>query len=113
MYESIQRHKKLSKERRCPSFWADNIIDSEKLCENDEEQKHFYQYIMNPRTYDPKLVDSVVTLGQLEDCGMLKDDIEKYPAGFETKVFKNGNEIILNVCEVKGDVEEDDEKAPK
>lgn len=110
MFESIRKYDTLCKQRKCPSFWADNIIDSEKLCKNEEEQRHFYTYIMNPKKYKPELVDSVLTLGQLEKRGLLKDDIKRYPKNFTTKVYENGIETILDVCE---DVSSDDEKRPE
>ena len=114
MFESIRTYQKLCKQRKCPSFWADNIIDSEKLCKNEEEQKHFYQYITNPKEYCPELVDGVATLGELEKAGLLKDDIKCHPAGFETKVYKNGQEIILHIGENNNESRDsDDEKRPE
>ena len=103
----------LCKSRNDPSYWCQNIIDSEKLATSEKELKHFYMYIMNPHTYDPTLIKNVVTLGDLEKQGKLVDDIKPYPPGYETRVYENGDEIILDIRNNShlGVVnEEDDEK---
>jgi hypothetical protein len=110
MFRSIKKFKKLSKSRNNPRFWADNIIDSELLCESDEERKHFYQFIMNPKKYDADEVKNGNTLGDLEKEGLLVDEIEKYPVGFMTDVYTNGNETLLFVKNEQTREEGDDEK---
>ena len=52
-------------------------------------------------------------VSMLEKEGLLKDDITQYPAGFQTKVYTNGQEIILDVCENSSNEDTDDEKVPK
>ena len=110
MYPSIKKFDELSKTRKDPTFWADNIIQSEMLCNSDEERKHFYMYIMNPKQYTPDSVKRVVTLGDLEKEGKLVDDIKKYPPGVETQVYTNGSEITLCVKTRPYEPESDDEK---
>ena len=113
MYKSLKAYDDLLKRRPDPSFWADNIIEAESICESEEELRHFMTYIMNPKKYNADDIKNVVTLGDLEKQGTLKDDINPYPAGFTTESYINGGEVILIVKHDASIEDEDDEKCPE
>ena len=112
MYKSLKTYDDLLKRRPDPSYWAENIIDAESVCESDEELRHFMTYIMNPRKYNADNMKHVVTLGDLEREGKLVDDIKPYPVGFTTESYINGGEVILLVKSPSVE-EEHDEKTPE
>ena len=80
----MKKFDELRKSRSDPSYWAQNIIDSEKLCETDKERRCYYQYIMNPHTYCESRAVSTPTLGDLEKQGLLKDERADLPDCFFT-----------------------------
>ena len=112
MYKSLKTYDDLLKRRPDPSFWADNIIQAESVCESEEELRHFMTYIMNPRKYNADDIKNVVTLGDLEKQGKLVDDIKPYPPGFTTESYTNGGEVLLIVNNTSVE-EEHDEKNPE
>jgi hypothetical protein len=112
MYRSLKKYDNLLKQRPDPSYWADNIIDAESVCESEEERRHFMTYIMNPRKYNADDMKHVVTLGDLEKAGKLVDDIKPYPVGMMTESYVNGGEVIL-IVKTTAIEEEHDEKNPE
>jgi hypothetical protein len=115
MYPSIEKYKELSNRRRNPSFWADNIIQAEKCCQSEEEARHFYMYVLNPKKYKPGSVltkETHLTLGDLEKANKLFDERKPLPPQLKETVYENGIERIIHVKNIATPViEEDDEKA--
>ena len=115
MFESIEKYKDLCKHRRDPSFWADNIIEAEKCCQSEEEARHFYMYVLNPRKYKSGSVltrETHLTLGDLEKANKLFDERKPLPPQLKETVYENGIERIIVVKNTSTPViEEDDEKA--
>ena len=95
MFASIQKFKELYGARTDPSFWADNIIQASKLCKDDRETKHFYAYIINPKTYRYDHVESpdYKTIGDVTNDTDIQ--VESYPDFMETQIFKNGDEYTI------------------
>ena len=95
MFASIQKFKELYGSRTDPSFWADNIVQASFLCKDDRETKHFYAYIIDPRTYSYDHVESSEyrTLGDVTNDTDIQR--EAYPEYMETQVFKNGDEYTI------------------
>ena len=110
MIKAIEHFKKLNVRRSDPSFWAANIIDSERLCESKLELKHFYAFITSPHTYDESMVENMTTLGDLEAQNKLEENKELYDPRLEPTVYKNGNEYTIHVKRVDNESEPDDEK---
>ena len=118
MFRSIEKFKELYSTRTDPKFWADNIVESSRLCKDDQETKHFYAYIINPNGYKYAHVESSEyrTLGDVTNDTDITH--EPYPAHMETQVFKNGNEYTIynkntqNPTPLHSVEEEHDEKSP-
>jgi hypothetical protein len=121
MFKSIDKFKKLYSTRTDPSFWAENIIESSRLCANDRETKHFYAYVIDPNGYDFDHVESgeYKTLGDvIPENSIDVETGEEYPTYMETQVFKNGHEYTIynknNLDHLLENVEEEhDEKNPQ
>ena len=118
MFRSIEKFKELYFTRTDPKFWADNIVQSSKLCNDDRETKHFYAYIIDPNGYKYSNVESSEyrTLGDVTNDTDIRH--EPYPEHIETQVFKNGNEYTIynkntqNQTPLHSVGEEHDEKSP-
>ena len=95
--EAIREHQKLIRQRSGHCFWDANIIDSHKLCKNENDHKLFYLYLTTPpELFDPTAVDldSVKTLGEQMDKANFKTGIQDLP---ETQdILQNGNEIVIH-----------------
>jgi hypothetical protein len=78
--------------RSSPEFWAENIIESSRLCKNDREIKHFYSYIVDPCKYSYDVVESE-SYKVMGDT--VKEDTTPYPANIKTHIYKNGNEYTI------------------
>lgn len=116
VFPSIEFFKEIIKKRSDPGFWAENIIESERLAKTPQELKHFYAYITNPHTYNYEKVEKThETLGDLESRGELPPP-DPADERMTADVYKNGCEykIFVRNNTVKEDVdEENDEKRPQ
>ena len=115
MFRSIEKYKKLCSTRTHPDFWHRNLIEAEKLCKNDQETKHFMNYIYSPDSYSYDAVESedYKTLGDIIDSGDVKP-IQPLPSNMQSKMYKNGNEITI-ITKMLGasTINEDDEHDEK
>ena len=113
-FPSIEKYKELQKTRWRDCYWHLNLIECEKMCQSEQELKHFMCYVHNPFHYSYEIVEDP-NYRTLEDTirdGKLQK-IEPMPKGFVTKMYKNGNEITI-VDEYKPDpmdIDEGDEKS--
>ena len=119
MFRSIEKFKELHNTRTDPTFWAENIIESSRLSKDDRETKHFYAFIMNPKTYSYDHVESSEyrTLGDTIDDNKVDIKYTPYPDYIETQVYKNGDEYTIYNKNNKNEpslavVTEHDEKCP-
>lgn len=113
MFASIKKYDQLCKARTHPNFWHANLLEAEKVCENDRELKHFFNYIINPSTYSYAAVEhpDYRTLGDSIDDGTIIEP-KDLPSNVESYLYKNGNEytIINKVVDSPVLEENDDEK---
>jgi hypothetical protein len=112
MFQSIEKYKKLCSTRTHADYWHRNLIDAEKLCQTEQESKHFMNFIHNPDEYSYEKVESKEyrTLGDIIDSNEVKQ-IKQLPSNMETKYYKNGNEItVVNKMRDMTINEVDDEK---
>jgi hypothetical protein len=113
MFESIEKYNELCKSRPHPTFWHHNLIDSERLCKDNRELKHFMNYITNPQRYSYDVVENTDyrTLGDSIDAGTVTEP-KNLPSNVHSFCYKNGNEYrIINKVVDHPDLIED-EKNP-
>ena len=115
-FPSLEVYDKLQKQRPDINNWMQNIIEAELHIQTEKERKHFMHYILNPKLYDPKLVEHTVTHGELYDKGELKDERETLAAHMQEHRYQNGKDTIVHVentqLPLKNLSLEDDEKCP-
>ena len=105
---AIEKLQRMFQQNTDPSFWSHNIIESSKLCRNDNDWKHFYAFMLNPQTYNKDKVDVARTMNDLSDD--MLDQIKPLPDKMVEHVFKNGDETIIHTKNEEKMPEEDDEK---
>ena len=110
MFKSIEKYKELCSIRTNPSFWADNIIQAEKCCQSEKEARHFYMYVLNPKTYNADSVTNSTTLGDLEKENRLVDDRKPLPSQLQETIYENGTDRFIVVKNVSEPIDEHDEK---
>ena len=97
--EAIKEHQKLIRQRSGHCFWDANIIDSHKLCKNENDHKLFYLYLTTPpELFNPNAVDldSVKTLGEQMDKANFETGIQDLPPELTQDILQNGNEIVIH-----------------
>ena len=105
---AIEKLQCMFKQNTDPSFWSHNIIESSKLCRNDNDWKHFYAFMLNPQTYNKDKVDVSRTMNDIPE--EMLDPIKSLPEQMVEHVFKNGDETIIHTKNEEKMPEEDDEK---
>ena len=110
-FPSIEHYKLISKTRSDLGFWAENILESEKIATTEQELKHFFAYITNPRTYEYTTVEQSETLGDLEKRGELPE-YEPADERQTAEVYQNGREYKIFVRTKSIEDLDDDEKCP-
>ena len=112
-FPAIEKYKELSRTRPLHDDWHLNIIECEKMCQNDREVKHLMNYIHNPNGYNFEEVESpdYLTVGDLIDQNKLAE-LQPLPKEFQSTLYKNGNEMTIINKYVPDQMikEEDDEK---
>ena len=107
---AIEKLQRMFQQNTDPSFWSHNIIEASKLCRSENEWKHFYAFMTNPKGYKKELVEASKTMKDLTESE-LTDCIKPLPEGMVPHVFRNGDETIIHTKKTEEkSLDSDDEK---